>query len=81
MVNGPKEFTQAGNTKRPSYDQTLQMVSNAVRAIDTATIARSFQLCGIAEDGNKVAITSLTRRLRGILGFEPVMQQLRRRHG
>jgi len=43
LVNGKKEYTPAGNRKKPSYEKILQMVSNAVTSIHESTITRSFK--------------------------------------
>ena len=66
LVNGEKEFTPAGNRRRPSYD-VLQMVSDSLASISPSTITSSFQLCGVAEMGGEVPVEQLNSRLRDLL--------------
>ena len=73
---GPKEYTSKRNRKRPSYEYLLKMVSEATKEIEKEVVVRGFECCGTAPEGNRVPIESLNGRLRGILGYQEVLDEM-----
>ena len=66
----PAEFTAKGYRKRPSYQEIVDMVSNALSTISSENIKRAFECCGIASMGRSVGSNLLNQRLKTILSWE-----------
>ncbi len=63
----PAKFTPGGYRQRPSYQAIVDMVSNALDAIQPEMIKRAFECCGIQENGVKVPMERLHEQLRNVL--------------
>uniref|UniRef100_A0A914XQ42 HTH CENPB-type domain-containing protein n=1 Tax=Plectus sambesii TaxID=2011161 RepID=A0A914XQ42_9BILA len=68
--SAPPEYTRKGYRKRPSYQHILDMVSNAMNAIDSEAIKRAFRCCGIAAYGKIVPVDDLNERLQLVLSWK-----------
>jgi transposase-like protein len=64
---GKKEWTPKGYRKRPSWETVLEIVSKSVKEIKKETITKSFESCGIAENGRRVESEKLNHKLQSIL--------------
>ena len=67
LINGPKEITNKGYRRRPSYQSLLDMVSQSVRSLSQESIKKSFRVCGIAAEGEEVPENELHGRLKQML--------------
>ena len=67
LINGPKEITNKGYRRRPSYQSLVDMVSQSVRSLSQESIKKSFRVCGIAAEGKEVPETELHGRLKQML--------------
>ena len=54
LHNEIPEYTQAGNRRRPSYQNLINMVSRSIIALNVEVIRRAFELCGVAARGAHV---------------------------
>ena len=64
---GTKEYTAKGYRKRPSYEEVLAMVAEALQDVRPATMTRSFEASGVAELGAQVPSERLNERLAKVL--------------
>uniref|UniRef100_A0A914VVY5 DDE-1 domain-containing protein n=1 Tax=Plectus sambesii TaxID=2011161 RepID=A0A914VVY5_9BILA len=71
--SAPPEYARKGYRKRLSYQHILDMVSNAMNAIDSETIKRAFRCCGIAANGEIVPVDDLNERLQLVLSWKDQM--------
>ena len=67
LINGPKEMTAKKYRRRPSYQAVLDMVLKAVHSLSPESIRKSFRVCGIATEGEKVPENELNKRLKQLL--------------
>ena len=67
LINGPKEMNAKGYRRRPSYQAVVDMVLKAVHSHSPESIKKSFRVCGIAADEEKVLENELNERLKQLL--------------
>ena len=67
LINSPKEMTAKGYRRRPSYQAVVDMVLKAVHSLSPESIRKSFRVCGIAAEGEKVPENELNERLKQLL--------------
>ena len=60
-------MTAKGYRRKPSYQAVVDMVLKAVRSLLPASIRKSFRMCGIAAEGEKVPENELNERLKQLL--------------
>ena len=53
--------------RRPSYQAVVDMVLKAVHSLSLESIRKSFRVCGIATEGEKVPENELNKRLKQLL--------------
>ena len=63
LINGPKEITNKGYRRRPSYQSLVDMVSQSVHSLSQESIKKSFRVCGTAAEGEEIPETELHGRL------------------
>lgn len=67
FANGEKEYTKSGYRRKPSYQQIVDFVAEAVASIKPESVVRSFECCGISARGQHVPNDELNSRLRSVL--------------
>ena len=67
LINGPKEMIAKGDRQRPSYQAVVDMVLKAVHSLSPESIKKSFLVCGISAEGEKVPENELNEHLKQLL--------------
>ena len=67
LINGPKEMTAKGYRRPPSYQAVVDMMLKVVHSLLLESIRKSFLVCGIASEGEKVPENELNERLKQLL--------------
>ena len=60
-------MTAKGHRRRPSYQAVVNKVLKAVHSLSPESIKKSFRVCGIAAEGEKVPENELNERLKQLL--------------
>ena len=66
FANGEKEYPNKGYHKRPSYQQILDFVEQAVSTVNKETIKHTFECCGITAGGQTVKLDLLNSHLQSV---------------
>ena len=67
LINDPKEMTAKGYCRRPSYQAVVDMALKVVHSLSRESIIKSFRVCGIAAEGEKVPENELNELMKQFL--------------
>ena len=67
LSEGEQLFPPKGNRKRPSWQQIVNFVSAAIEKLDKSSFKRTFELCGVSEQGQQLEERLPNHRLTQIL--------------
>jgi hypothetical protein len=72
LANGPKEYTNKGYRRRPSWEYILNAIADALKQITPEMASKAFRLCGTEGAFNENNTSRLNNKLQDILNCNEI---------